>query len=145
MGWGEHTHDRTGCTVLSVYHDNSLYRDVKSSVCQVCPAVPVCGLLCGGFGCCCSSGCWYAGQSFSGNRGSCWRRCGCSSRSDGDIYCTPYGPVTTQQRQQVLKSQIHTVLYQPIVWHNCTLVAKLNLFWKTFFFFFFIENSIIQN
>lgn len=68
---------------------------VSATVC-VCGSVlpaPVCGPLRGELGCRCSSGCWHAGPSFSGSRGSWWWRCDCSSRSDGDTYCTPYGPV----------------------------------------------------
>lgn len=72
---------------------------------------PVCGQRRGELGCRCSSGCWYAGRSSSESRGSCWRKCGCSSRSDEDIYCTPYGPVkntthTHKQSGQIFKSHL---------------------------------------
>lgn len=61
---------------------------------------PVCGPLRGGLGCHCSSGCWHAGLSSSGSRGSWWWRCGCSSRSDADTYCTPYGPVKKRKKKK---------------------------------------------
>lgn len=88
---------------------------------SILPA-PVCGPLRGELGCRCSSGCWHAGLSSSGSRGSWWWRCGCSSRSDADTYCTPYGPVkeiTPPAKRACFKATHKHKHLVSIVWTQC--------------------------
>lgn len=99
---------------------------------QVWGAAPVCGLLHGEFGCCYSIGCLYVGQSFSGNHGSCWWRCGCSSRSGGDTYCTPYGPVKYNSVSSCY-SKYKDCFDSPVSNTAFSCCQKL-LFWKGFRF-----------